>query len=71
MRVGSYSKGRRFESYLRNQFNRRQHMIGMYLTHIPSGITGVIDAQSVQPDGMAIVRINDHWFPADEVGLKQ
>jgi len=46
-------------------------MIGMYLTHIPSGITGVIDAQSVQPDGMAIVRINDHWFPADEVGLKQ
>jgi hypothetical protein len=43
-------------------------MIGMKLTHAPSGITGVVTAQAVQPDGMAIVRINDHWLPADQVG---
>ncbi|WP_275790526.1 hypothetical protein [Pararhizobium gei] len=42
-------------------------MIGMHLHHPLSGISGVIDAESVQPDAIALVRINDHWFEAREL----
>ena len=37
-------------------------MIGMTLTHTLSGITGVVDATSVHPDGEPLARIDDHWF---------
>lgn len=43
-------------------------MIGQTLTHPLSGITGTVDAQTVHPDGRALVRINDHWLFADELG---
>lgn len=43
-------------------------MIGMKLTHA-SGVTGTVDAQSVLPNGEAVVRINDQWFLADEFGV--
>jgi len=36
-------------------------MLGMTLTH-KSGVHGVVDGESVQPDGSALVRINDQWF---------
>lgn len=42
-------------------------MIGMTLTHRQSGLTGTVDAQTVSPDGRAMVRIEDRWFMADEV----
>lgn len=41
-------------------------MLNMTLTHKPSGTTGTVDAVSVQADGTAIVRIEDHWFEAGE-----
>ena len=41
-------------------------MIGMHLNHARSGITGIVDAVQVHPDGAALVRINDHWFFASE-----
>jgi hypothetical protein len=37
-------------------------MIGMNLCDPVSGISGTVDAQTVQPDGAALVRINDHWL---------
>jgi len=37
-------------------------MIGMKLFDPASGIVGVVDAQTVQPDGAALVRINDRWL---------
>ena len=37
-------------------------MIGMRLCNPASGITGIVDAVSVQADGTAIARIADHWF---------
>lgn len=37
-------------------------MIGMKLCCPISGIAGRVDAQTVQPDGVALVRINDHWL---------
>lgn len=37
-------------------------MIGMTISI--SGITGTIDAETGQPDGTLLVRVNDHWFPA-------
>jgi hypothetical protein len=42
-------------------------MIGMTLTDIASGITGIVDAVSVQADGSALARINDHWFDASSL----
>ncbi|WP_337183843.1 hypothetical protein [Shinella sp.] len=30
-------------------------------------ITGTVDAQSVQPDGRAMVRINDHWLEVESL----
>lgn len=30
-------------------------------------IAGIIDAESMQPDGTLLVRMNDHWFPASMV----
>lgn len=41
-------------------------MIGMTLYHPQSNITGKVDATSKHPDGKHIVRIDDHWFMADE-----
>jgi hypothetical protein len=35
-------------------------MLGMTLTI--DGHTGEVDAQTVTPDGKAMVRINDHWL---------
>ena len=43
-------------------------MIGMTLTHA-SGVNGTVDAQSVLPNGEAMVRINDQWFLSVEVGI--
>lgn len=40
-------------------------MIGMKLRCPASGISGTVDAQTVQPDGKALVRICDHWLEAD------
>lgn len=37
-------------------------MVGMSLTDLASGITGTVDAVTVQADGSALARINDHWF---------
>jgi hypothetical protein len=42
-------------------------MIGMNLRCPTAGITGTVDAQSVQPDGKALVRINDHWLEAENL----
>lgn len=39
-------------------------MIGMHLRCPVSGISGTVDAQTVDPGGNALVRINDHWFEA-------
>lgn len=41
-------------------------MIGMKLYHSYSGLSGVVDAIEVHPDGRALCRVNDHWFFADE-----
>lgn len=41
-------------------------MIGRHLTHPQSGETGIVDATAEHPDGRVLVRINDHWFFADE-----
>lgn len=43
-------------------------MIGMKLSHARSGIVGIVDAVSVDPEGKAMCRIEDHWFFADECG---
>lgn len=43
-------------------------MLGMTLKHMPTGLVGAVTAQSVQPDGMAIVRVSDKWLPAAEFG---
>lgn len=40
-------------------------MIGMTLRCPVSGISGTVDAQTVQPDGKAMVRICDRWLEAD------
>lgn len=40
-------------------------MIGMNLRCPTAGITGTVDAQSVQPDGKALVRINDRWLEVE------
>lgn len=40
-------------------------MIGMNLRCPVSGISRTVDAQTVQPDGSALVRIGDHWLEAD------
>ena len=42
-------------------------MIGMKLHHIASGTIGTISAESVHPDGSAVVRINDRWFDARDL----
>lgn len=41
-------------------------MIGMSLSH-PSGTSGKVEAVSVQPDGHALARIGDKWFPVSEL----
>lgn len=40
-------------------------MIGM--TVKIGRIAGMIDAESMQPDGTLLIRITDHWFPASMV----
>lgn len=40
-------------------------MIGMNLRCPITNITGTVDAQSVQPDGRPMVRINDHWLEVE------
>ena len=42
-------------------------MIGMKLRCPAPPITGTVDAQSVQPDGKAMVRINDHWLEVENL----
>ncbi len=37
-------------------------MIGMRLVHSASGISGVVDAVTVDSSGRAMCRISDHWF---------
>ena len=37
-------------------------MIGMILIDLASGVSGAVDAVTVQPDGSALARIDDHWF---------
>lgn len=41
-------------------------MINMPLSH-PSGVSGKVEAVSVHPDGTAIARIKDQWFPVSEL----
>lgn len=41
-------------------------MIGQNLRH-QSGVAGTVDAEVIHPDGRALVRINDHWFFADDM----
>jgi hypothetical protein len=43
-------------------------MIGMRLSHAPSGTIGLVDAVSVDPAGLGLVRIHDMWFMADDCG---
>lgn len=51
------------ESSLSNSTSRKEtKMIGMKLRCPLTGLAGVVDAQSVQADGRALVRINDHWL---------
>lgn len=40
-------------------------MIGLSLHDPISGLTGKVDAQTVQPDGKALVRICDRWLEVD------
>lgn len=40
-------------------------MLGMNLRTPDSTISGIVDAQTVTPDGKAIVRIADRWVDAD------
>ncbi|WP_411036147.1 hypothetical protein [Shinella sp. BYT-45] len=42
-------------------------MIGMTLRCATTGIAGTVDAQAVQPDGKALVRINDHWLEVESL----
>jgi len=37
-------------------------MLGMKLIDSASGVSGTVDAQTVHPDGKALVRINDRWL---------
>ncbi len=41
-------------------------MLNMTITHTQSNTAGNVDAVSVDPAGRAMVRIDDHWFYADE-----
>ncbi|WP_159585933.1 hypothetical protein [Chelativorans xinjiangense] len=43
-------------------------MLGMLLQHHDGTFItiGTVTAQTVQPDGTALVRICDKWVPADE-----
>lgn len=34
--------------------------------HPLSGESGIIDATTTHPDGAVLVRLNDHWFFADD-----
>jgi hypothetical protein len=45
--------------------NKERDMIGMNLRCPITGITGTVDAQVVEPDGKALVRIADHWLEAE------
>lgn len=42
-------------------------MIGMNLRCPVSGERGIVDAQVVQPDGRALVRINDRWLEVENL----
>lgn len=35
---------------------------GQFARHPRSGEEGVIDATTFHPDGVQLIRINDHWF---------
>lgn len=41
-------------------------MIGVRVMHMVSGEEGVVDAEATWPDGAVLVRLNDHWFFADD-----
>lgn len=43
-------------------------MIGMTLTIPGTAITGEVDAEAGTADGRLLVRIQDRWFLADELG---
>ena len=45
-------------------------MLGMNIRHT-SGVAGSIDAEAVSPDGSAVVRIADRWFPVSECGPRK
>lgn len=40
-------------------------MLNMTLRCPITGERGIVDAQTVQPDGKALVRINDRWLEVD------
>ncbi len=42
-------------------------MIGMNLRCPINRIAGTVDAQAVQADGRALVRINDHWLEVESL----
>lgn len=42
-------------------------MIGMKLRCSVTGIVGTVDSQAVQPDGKALVRIDDHWLEVENL----
>lgn len=42
-------------------------MIGMFLTHTPSGICGNVQETAVDPAGLALARIHDKWFMVGEL----
>lgn len=43
-----------------------QRSTGERVTHPRSGEHGTIDAVTVHPDGVQLVRLNDHWFFAHD-----
>lgn len=42
-------------------------MIGMFLTHTPSGLCGTVQDVAVDPAGIALARIHDRWFMVKEL----
>lgn len=46
---------------------KEDNMIRMTLRCPATGIIGTVDAEAVQPDGKALVRINDHWLGVENL----
>jgi hypothetical protein len=42
-------------------------MIGMHLKNVDAGVSGIVDAVAVHPDGLALARIADRWFDVNSL----